>query len=273
MTEQLPHSLSLTESDAKLMLACGVHIGDQNLNPAMLRYAFKRNEKGHHIIDIRKTWEKIVLAARVIVAIENPKDLCVVAVSPAQVTSYAQRAVLKFSHYIGSRAIAGRITPGTFTNHQQSNYLEPRLLIASDPRFDHQPIVEASYVNLPVISFANVHHNIRGIDIVIPCNTQSKNSIACVYWLLAREVLRLRGSIARDQKWEVLLDMFIYRDPEESAAQQADDWQQQGGGQWPTTAPDQQWGDQEGAGEEFAPAAETYEGYNEGNEEWAGGDW
>jgi len=273
MTEHLPHSLSLTEADAKLMLACGVHIGDQNLNPAMLRYAFKRNEKGHHIIDIRKTWEKIVLAARVIVAIENPKDLCVVAVSPAQVTSYAQRAVLKFSHYIGSRAIAGRITPGTFTNQQQSNYLEPRLLIASDPRFDHQPIVEASYVNLPVISFANVHHNIRGIDIVIPCNTQSKNSIACVYWLLAREVLRLRGSIARDQKWEVLLDMFIYRDPEESAAQQAEEWQQQGGGQWPTAAPDQTWGDHEGAGEEFAATGENYEGNYEGNEEWAGGEW
>jgi len=66
--------------------------------------------------------------------------------------------------------------------------------------------------------------------------------------------------------------MFIYRDPEESAAQQADDWQQPG--QWTATAPDQHWGDQEGrAGEEFAATGETYEGYNEGNEEWAGGDW
>jgi len=271
MTEQLPHSLTLTETDAKLMLACGVHIGDHNLNPAMIRYAFKRNDKGFHIIDVRKTWEKIVLAARVIVAIENPKDLCVAAVSPAQTTSYAQRAVLKFAHYVGARAIAGRITPGTFTNQLQSNYFEPRLLIASDPRFDHQPILEASYVNLPVISFANVHHNIRGIDIVIPCNTQSKNSIACVYWLLAREVLRLRGSIVRDQKWDVLLDMFIYRDPEESAQQTEEGpWQQAG---WTSTAADNQWGDQAGP-EDYAGGEQFEEGGYEAPQEWGdGGQW
>lgn len=266
MTEHFPHTLALTEADAKLMLACGVHIGEQNLNPAMTRYAFKRNDKGFHIIDIRKTWEKIVIAARVIVTIENPKDLCVVAVSPANETSYAQRAVLKFAHYIGARPIAGRITPGTFTNQQQSNYLEPRLLIASDPRYDHQPIVEASYVNLPVIAFANVHHNIRGVDIVIPCNTQSKNSIACVYWLLAREVLRLRGTVPRDQPWSVLLDMFIYRDPEESQ-QPSEDWQQT---TWTSTAPNTNWENQEGAEGEY-PADSTYEGEGE-NPEW-GGEW
>jgi len=266
--EAFPHSLSLTADDAKLMLACGVHIGESNLNPAMIRYAFKRNDKGFHIIDIRKTWEKLVLAARVIVAIDNPKDLCVVAVSPAQVTSYAQRAVLKFAYYIGARPIAGRITPGTFTNQQQSNYFEPRLLIASDPRFDHQPIIEASYVNLPVICFANVHHNIRGIDIVIPCNTQSKNSIACMYWLLAREVLRLRRTVTREQKWEVLLDMFIYRDPEESAQQTEESTWQQGTSVYSTGEP--QW-EQEATEDNYPD--QTYEGPYEGPEaEWQGGD-
>jgi small subunit ribosomal protein SAe len=272
----VPLSLNLTEADAKLMLACGVHIGDQNLNPAMQRYVHKRNDKGFHIIDIRKTWEKLVLAARVIVTIENTKDLCVVAVSPAQSTSYAQRAVLKFANYVGARPIAGRITPGTFTNQQQSQYLEPRLLIASDPRFDHQPIVEASYVNLPVICFANVHHRLYGIDIAIPCNTQSKNSIACMYWLLAREVLRLKGMLARDKEWDVLVDMFIYRDPEESAQQTEEaTWQAPG---WSSSAPDTQWGDHEGeaGGEDYAqtggePFAEGFG--EEGAPEWGGAEW
>jgi len=264
--EHLPRCLNLSEADAKLMLACGVHIGDQNLNPAMIRYAHKRNEKGHHIIDLRKTWEKLVLAARVIVAIENPKDLCVVAVSPAQVTSFAQRAVLKFAYYIGARSIAGRITPGTFTNQQQSNYFEPRLLIASDPRFDQQPIIEASYVNLPVICFANVHHNIRGIDIVIPCSTQSKNSIACMYWLLAREVLRLRGTIPRDKNWDVMLDMFIYRDPEESSAQQPEE-------SWPQTGTYTSSPNWEGEGTGEFVAGDQYDQTTfEGNEEWVGPD-
>jgi len=94
--------------------------------------------------------------------------------------------------------------------------MEPRLLLASDPRIDHQPIIEASYVNLPVIAFTNTHHNLRGIDISIPCNTSGKFSIALMYWLLAREILRLRETITRDKEWEVMVDMFVYRDPEEA---------------------------------------------------------
>ena len=37
-----------------------------------------------------------------------------------------------------------------------------------------------------------------------------------MWWLLAREVLRLRGSIARESKWDVVVDLFFYRDPEEA---------------------------------------------------------
>jgi len=240
---QFPPILTLHEEDAKLMLACGVHLGSDNLDASMIRYVHKRNEKGIHIIDLRKTWEKLVLAARVIVAIENPKDVCVVALSPASQPSFAQRAVLKFANYIGCRSIAGRITPGTFTNQRQSHYMEPRLLITSDPRIDHQPIMEASYVNLPVISFANTQHSLRGIDVAVPCNTSGKNSIALMYWLLAREVLRLRDSVARDKDWEVMIDMFIYRDPEEAEKQLAEEggYTKEFSGGWNSAPVDSHW--------------------------------
>lgn len=36
-----------------------------------------------------------------------------------------------------------------------------------------------------------------------------------MWWLLAREVLRLRGTISRDTDWEHMPDLFFYRDPEE----------------------------------------------------------
>jgi len=265
---QVPVVFTLAENDVKAMLACSVQLGSENLDAAMVRYVYKRNDKGIHIIDVRKTWEKLLLAARVIVAIENPKDICVVALSPAGLPSYAQRAVLKFAHHIGCRSIAGRITPGTFTNQRQSHYMEPRLLIVSDPRLDHQPILEASYVNLPVISFANTHHNLRGVDVAIPCNTNGKNSIALMYWMLAREVLRLRDSISRDRDWEILVDMFIYRDPEETEKQtQGDDggWEKSygGGGGWPNP-PAEQW--------DGGDAAEAVEGEYPQGEEWTAGD-
>lgn len=90
---------------------------------------------GIYIINLGKTWEKLQLAARVIVAIENPQDIIVQSARP-----YGQRAVLKFAQYTNTHAIAGRHTPGTFTNQLQTSFSEPRLLILTDPRTDHQVI-------------------------------------------------------------------------------------------------------------------------------------
>ena len=37
-----------------------------------------------------------------------------------------------------------------------------------------------------------------------------------MWWFLAREVLRLRGSISRELQWDVMPDLFFYRDPDEA---------------------------------------------------------
>lgn len=86
-----------------------------------------------YILNLGKTWEKLVLAARVIVAIENPKDVIAISARP-----YGQRAVLKFAQYTGAQSIAGRFTPGTFTNQITKQFREPRLLVVTDPRTDSQ---------------------------------------------------------------------------------------------------------------------------------------
>lgn len=57
---------------------------------------------GIHIINIGKTWEKLVFAARIIAAIKNPNDVCVISARP-----YDHRAVLKFAANTGAQAIAG----------------------------------------------------------------------------------------------------------------------------------------------------------------------
>ncbi|KAG6035052.1 structural constituent of ribosome [Claviceps sp. Clav32 group G5] len=215
----LPSVLNATTQDIEMLLAAQTHVGSKNLQVHMEPYLWKTRADGVNIINIGKTWEKIVLAARIIVAIDNPADICVISARP-----YGQRAVLKFAAHTGASSIAGRFTPGSFTNYITRSFKEPRLIIVTDPRTDAQAIKEASYVNIPVIALCDTDSSTEYVDVAIPTNNKGRHAIGTVWWLLAREVLRLRGTIPnREAPWDVMPDLYFYRDPDTEAEEKAEE--------------------------------------------------
>jgi len=198
-----------TEDDISKMIMAKVHIGTKNVDFQMEQYVYKRRSDGIFIFNLHKTWEKLMLAARVIAAIESPADVVVISGR-----NYGQRAILKFSSHTGATPYAGRFTPGTFTNQITKGFREPRLMLVTDPRHDSQAITESAYVNIPVIAFCDTDSPLKYVDVAIPCNNKSAQSIGLMWWFLSREVLRLRGNISRTENWPVMPDLYFYRDPE-----------------------------------------------------------
>jgi small subunit ribosomal protein S2 len=105
-----------------------------------------------------------------------------------------------FAQAIGAQQIVGRFIPGTLTNPNLSSYIEPRVIFVTDPQADSQALSEAVKTGLPVIGICDTNNHLRNVDFCIPANNKGRRSLALVYWLLSREILKARGD-TDDATW------------------------------------------------------------------------
>jgi small subunit ribosomal protein S2 len=183
-------------------LTSGVHIGTQQKSASMRKFIFKVRYDGLYVLDIKETDRRIRLAARFLSRFLPEKIL---AVSQRQ---YGQRPVRVFAKTVGAVSFSDRFVPGCLTNPNLPEYLEPKVLVVSDPATDQQALSEALNVGIPVVGLCDVNNETRDVDLVIPSNNKGRAALATIYWLLTRELLREQGRITPENPFTLTLEDF-----------------------------------------------------------------
>ena len=188
--------------DEDTFLTCGVHIGTKQKSRDMEPYVHKVREDGLRILNVNLTSEKIVDAVNFLKEYE-PKDVLVVSAR-----QYGWKPAKKFANTCGFRCIAGRFTPGRLTNPEMRTFIEPKIIILTDPAADAQAFREAINIKIPVIAMCDSNNLTNNVDLIIPGNNKGRRSLALIYWLLSREILRIRGELGADEDLEETIDDF-----------------------------------------------------------------
>jgi len=183
-----------------------VHIGTNQKSADMKKFidTLRYHEGGLHHIDIHQTDARIRVVAKFLSRYDPERVLVVSA------RQYGQRPARKFAESIGAMRIVGRFIPGTLTNPRLRTYIEPEVILVTDPAADSQALSEAVNSGMPVVGICDANNRLRNVDLALPANNKGRRSLALVYWLLAREMLKIRDSIT-DADWE--------------RAQNVDDWE------------------------------------------------
>jgi len=193
----------------KKVLSTGIRVGTQVKTKFMKPFITKASPEGLYMLDLDITLKKIITAAKFInrVGTEN-----LIVCSGRQ---YADTPIEKFCEMLGSKKLLGRFLPGTLTNPSLPYYIEPKLVLISDPQVDEQAMVEATNAGIPIIGISNTDNITSMIDVIIPANNRGRKAIATVYWLLVRQILIERGELKEDESMKYEIEDFETKITEE----------------------------------------------------------
>ena len=170
-----------------------VNIGTQQKSADMSRFIDRVREDGLYLLDIATTDQRI----RSIAALLNTYD------APSIMVVSATIRPASCPHVRRSNRCTLRCGPLHSRLPDQPalrSYIEPDILFVTDPANDQQALREAVASGLPIVGIVDANNHLRNVDIALPANNKGRRSLALIYWLLAREVLKVRGETT-DEAW------------------------------------------------------------------------
>jgi len=183
-------------------LTSGVHIGTQQKSADMKEFIFKVRSDGLYVLDVKKTDERLRIAAKFLSRFDPQRILIVSA------RQYGQKPAKIFAKAIGAMVVAGRFVPGSLTNPILPKFVEPEVLFVTDPAADEQALKEALNVGIPIVGVCDANNETKYVDLVIPSNNKGRRALATIYWLLTREVLKAKGQLPGDEDFKMTVDEF-----------------------------------------------------------------
>ncbi|MHA1114994.1 MAG: 30S ribosomal protein S2 [Candidatus Heimdallarchaeaceae archaeon] len=186
-------------------LVSGIHIGTSVCTKSMQKYMYRVRTDGIFVLNVNLTDERIRTAAKFLARFE-PSQVAVFATR-----QYASVPSTKMARYCGFKVFPGRFIPGTLTNPTYSGYIEPDIIILTDPRADKQALTEASSRGIPIIALCDTDNITTNVDFVIPVNNKGRKSLALVYYLLTRQILIERGELGENEDLPETVEDFSFK--------------------------------------------------------------
>jgi small subunit ribosomal protein S2 len=172
-------------------LKSGIHIGTKFKTKHMDKFIYKNRVDGLSVLNIQQIDERIAIAAKFLAQYE-PEEILI-----ASRRENGWKPVRVFSEVTGIKSYPGRYPPGLLTNPNQDNFIEAKILLVTDAWPDRNAVSDAIKAGIPVIALCDTNNQANNIDLVVPCNNKGKKSLGLLFWILAREYLKLTGKIKK----------------------------------------------------------------------------
>ena len=189
--------------DSKEYLKSGIHIGTKFKTKYMANFIYKTRPDGLSVLNLKKIDERISLAINMLANYE-PEEILIICRR-----ENGWKALNKLHKLTGINVITGRYPPGILTNPQLETFIEPKVIVVSDPWPDRNAVEDAAKVGIPVVALCDTNNQSNKIDLVVPCNNKGKKSVGLIYYVLAREYMRKKAMLKSDEELPVSIDLFV----------------------------------------------------------------